>query len=64
MRLTLVFILTLVLPSILLSAFAVQAVEAQRQVVLTERAKGLDVEARERTLGLHEAFLLEWLQKC
>ncbi|MBL4848732.1 MAG: HAMP domain-containing histidine kinase [Planctomycetes bacterium] len=52
------FILTLVLPSILLSAFAIQAVEAQRQVVLTERAKGLDVEARERTRGLHEAFLL------
>lgn len=57
MRLTLVFILTLVLPSVLLSAFAIQAVEAQRRVVLSERAKRLDVEARERTLRLHEAFL-------
>ena len=51
------FILTLVLPSVLLSAFAIRAVEAQRRVVLAERANRLEVEARESTIQLHESFV-------
>ena len=51
------FILTLVFPSMLLSAFAIRAVEAQRRVVLAERANRLEVEARETTLQLHESFV-------
>lgn len=46
MRITLVFILTLVLPSVLLSAFALQAVEAERVARLAERARSLEVEVQ------------------
>lgn len=46
MRITLVFILTLVLPSVLLSAFALQAVEAERVARLADRARSQEVEVQ------------------
>ena len=54
MRITLVFILTLVLPTVLLSAFAYQAVEAERRARLAERAKGLQDRAEALVRELDE----------
>ncbi|MGE0709438.1 MAG: sensor histidine kinase [Planctomycetota bacterium] len=49
--------LTLVFPSVLLSAFALQAVEAQRRATLAERQSRLQDAARERVTLLHADFL-------
>jgi signal transduction histidine kinase len=57
LRITLVFILALVFPSVLLSAFAIQAVEAQRRATLAERSSRLQDSARERVAALSAAFL-------
>ncbi len=50
------FILTLVFPSVLLSAFALQAVEAERRARLAEHASRLQGEARQLVQGLDEVF--------
>jgi signal transduction histidine kinase len=47
LRITLVFILTLVFPSLLLSGFAYQAVEAERRARLAERSSRAQAEARQ-----------------
>ncbi len=50
------FILTLVFPSVLLSAFALQAVEAERRTRLMERSSRLQGEARQLAQRLDELF--------
>ena len=50
--------LTLVLPSVLLSAFAIQAVEAQRRATLAERSSRLQDAARERAAALQDTFVI------
>lgn len=56
MRTTLVFILTLVLPSVLLSAFAFQAVEAERRLRLAERSLHLQDRAESVARELDEVL--------
>ncbi|MCO5170482.1 MAG: HAMP domain-containing histidine kinase [Planctomycetes bacterium] len=45
LRITLVFILTLILPSVLLTAFAYQAIETERRARLADRSRALRGEA-------------------
>lgn len=56
LRITLVFILTLVFPSLLLSGFAYQAVEAERRARLAERSSRIQSDARDLARELDHVY--------